>query len=449
MNILAKSVCCNAGVSFRRYARFGLVKRGLSTMTSRLGSAPHTIKGKHILSSMGFESYYNIRSSIESLIQDMAKREIPTLDYQFLLKYKPTLATTQFSSNQQYIMNIQYMNMLLAMTCQQLDLIQKIPYMMLLNPKIELTHSLYLKTLESLLSCNYPYDLYNQEKMSMIMTQFLNDHEDTLMTLSSGLQEVIDSNNTELNANNKTLITNFLNKHLLIRIKMKLLATHYLRLIEQQQQHDIATKGLTEHIGILDSNVNLASLVKHNFEFVIDMCHLQYDPHLLPQLRIVQGNDITVSTIPIILEFIMTEILKNSTRATVEQSMKQKLSSSGSIDVSIFQQKGSLDEVSIKICDRGGGIPLSIEPHIYEYSYTTLHNKHEQVQHSTKVGTTMEDAAMNGDVQPINNTIAGMGFGLPLCKLYLELFQGNMEIQNLFGYGTDIYLKLQLPVWPK
>lgn len=463
MNVLIKSMEGRVGVlSLNRFASFGCGKRGLSTMTNPMRSASQPIKGKHILSTMGFESYYNIRSSIEALIQDMAKREIPTLDYQFLLKYKPTVGVTQFSSNQQYIMNIQYMNMLLAMTCQQLDLIQKVPYMVLLNPKIEMTHSLYLKTLESLLSCNYPYDLYNQEKMSMIMTQFLNDHEDTLMTLSSGLQEVIDNDNinkitnknTDLNTDSKALITDFLNKHLLIRIKMKLLATHYLKLMEQQQQQqqqqpNATDKNATSHIGILDTNVNLATLIKHNFEFVIDMCHLQYDPSLLPQLRIVEGNDITVSTIPIILEFIMTEILKNSTRATVEQSMKQGHSSSGIIDVSIFQQKENLDEVSIKISDRGGGIPLSIEPHIYEYSYTTLHNKHEQVQHSTKVGTMMDDAGVNGDVQPINNTIAGMGFGLPLCKLYLELFQGKMEIQNLYCYGTDIYLTLQLPTWPK
>ena len=415
-----------------------------------LKTAAQPSNGNNILSTMGFESYYNIRSSVESLIQDMAKRELPTLDYDFLMKYKPLSGQTKFSTNQQYIMNIQYMNMLLAMTCQQLDLIQKIPYIVLLNPKIELTHSLYLKTLESLLSCNYPYDLYDQSKMSMIMTQFLNDHEDTLVTLSGGLQEVIGSNSeVNSNINNKALITDFLNKHLLIRIKMKLIATHYLKLMEQQSTGIQDSK---DHIGILDSKVNLASLIKHNFDFITDMCHLQYDPTLLPQLRIIVGKQITVSTVPIILEYIMTEILKNSTRATVEQSMKQTHPACGIIDVSIFQEKENLNEVTIKVSDRGGGIPLSIEPHIYEYSYTTLHNKHKQAKTSstdTNVQSVMEDTTLTGDVQPTNNNIAGMGFGLPLCKLYFELFDAKKLNQNLFGYGTDTYLSLQLPVWPK
>lgn len=426
-----------------------------------------------ILSQIGFESYYRIRSNIESLIQDMSKKQLPRLNYDFLMKYKPA-TDTKFSTNQQYIMNIQYMNMLLVMTCQQLDLIQKIPYIVLLNPKIELTHSLYLKTLQSLLSFNYPYDLYDQNKMITIMEQFLNDHEDTLLTLSTGLQEVLD-HNSKFNSSisYESLITQFLNKHLLIRIKMKLIATHYLKLMEQQNNNNNnsssssspVARTFDKQIGILDSQVNVNKLIKHNFDFVIDMCHLQYDPALLPELNVTsvnhegsrsqRGKDVVVPMVPIIFEYIMTEILKNSVRASIENSMKLNRKSSGSlnsqIDIQIYKERKEYsNEVVVKISDQGGGIQPSIEPRIFDYSYTTLHNNHirrNKKNSSDRTDILEEDFNLSGDVQPANNNIAGMGFGLPLCKLYLELFGGKLEIQNLYGYGTDAYLTIPLPEW--
>lgn len=409
--------------------------------------------GSSILSTMGFESYYNVRSNIQLLIQDMSKRELPSLNYAFLMKYRDKI----HRPTQQYTMNIQYMNMLLAMTCQQLDLIQKMPYIVLLNPNIELTHSLYLKTLKSLLSCNYPYDLYDREKMSMLMKQFLNDHEDTLVTLSSGLQEVVNHGTHQGKGSfNRDSITQFLNKHLLIRIKMKLIATHYLKIMEQQSS---SKNNNNDDIGILNGNVNISSLIRHNFEYITDMCHLQYDPILLPRLNIIKGEDIVVPMVPIILEYIMTEVLKNSTRTSIEQNMLTH-SPSRSIDIRIYQESmENPDKIMIKISDQGGGIPPMIEPHILEYSYTTLNNSKQYTQtqdpleedsQEHKQQDAFEDinVAQSHNTYSNNNNIAGMGFGLPLCKLYLELFGGKLEIQNLYGHGTDTYLTLPLPQWP-
>lgn len=443
------------------------LKNRLSSLSSVKYNNTGNANCNTILSRIGFESYYRIRSNIESLIQDMSKRPLPRLNYDFLMKYIP-VTNDKFSPNQKYIMNIQYMNMLLVMTCQQLDLIQKIPYIVLLNPKIELTHSLYLKTLQSLLSFNYPYDLYDQEKMIMIMEQFLNDHEDTLLTLSTGLQEVLEHNSKfNNNINYESLITQFLNKHLLIRIKMKLIATHYLRLMEQENNNsNLSGDGFQKQIGILDSQVNVNKLIKHNFDFVIDMCHLQYDPTLLPELTITSINaereetnqknkDIIVPMVPIIFEYIMTEILKNSVRASIENSIKlKKLSGplNSQIDINIYKERKSYsNEIIVKISDQGGGIKPSIEPHIFDYSYTTLNNKHTRKRKSSdsKSDISEEDSNLSGDVQPTNHNIAGMGFGLPLCKLYLELFGGKLEIQNLYGYGTNVYLTIPLPQWYK
>lgn len=53
------------------------------------------------------------------------------------------------------------------------------------------------------------------------------------------------------------------------------------------------------------------------------------------------------------------------------------------------------------------------------------------------------------------NVVAGMGYGLPLLKNYVEIFnstipekdgklpttKGLLTIQSYYGWGTDVYLK--------
>jgi [3-methyl-2-oxobutanoate dehydrogenase (acetyl-transferring)] kinase len=39
--------------------------------------------------------------------------------------------------------------------------------------------------------------------------------------------------------------------------------------------------------------------------------------------------------------------------------------------------------------------------------------------------------------------LAGLGFGLPLSRLYARYFGGDLALQNLPGYGVDAYLTLK------
>lgn len=361
---------------------------------------------------LGFKKHYKIRSNIELLIQDYAKKPIEPIDFEYLTHYKPPLR-----NNAEYMLSIKTVNLLLSYTCRQLDAIQKLPYIVVLNPNIEISNSLYLKTLETLLSIEYPYGLQNRETMVQLLTSFLDEHQDTLVTLARGFQEVMEHYPKES-------VFEFLNQHLRDRISMKLLATHYLSLLEQSTSEEPGNM-----IGVLHKNLKISSLIHQVSDFVNDMCFVKYD-RTVP-VSILAGKDVTFPCIPTSLEYVITEVLKNSCRAHIENSTPENDLTEKPIEVTIVSND---DELQIRFRDYGGGIQPAVEERMFDYSYSTVSEKAKD--------TGVEAYMLPGE--DVNN-VCGMGFGLPMCKAYIEMFDGRLDIQSLLGWGTDVYIKLRGP----
>jgi signal transduction histidine kinase len=47
-----------------------------------------------------------------------------------------------------------------------------------------------------------------------------------------------------------------------------------------------------------------------------------------------------------------------------------------------------------------------------------------------------------GMQQGIGGRMAGLGFGLPLARLYAAYFGGSLELVSLPGHGVDVFLRL-------
>ncbi|KAL8864002.1 MAG: hypothetical protein Q9174_007494 [Haloplaca sp. 1 TL-2023] len=165
--------------------------------------------------------------------------------------------------------------------------------------------------------------------------------------------------------------------------------------------------------------------------------------------------------VPTHLEYIITELLKNAFRATVESGKEREPIevtiaaaphasevATGAVDGFHATQSphraSSTPGVTIRIRDRGGGISPEVIPSIWAYSFTTFADEDVMGMGSASGGNGTTDALNKiSGAGGNSSSLAGLGYGLPLGRAYAEHFGGGVQVQSLWGWGTDVYLKLK------
>lgn len=220
-------------------------------------------------------------------------------------------------------------------------------------------------------------------------------------------------------------------------------------------------------IGVIDTALRPAGVVDSCGGFVADICELKYG--VRPRWEIDGDPDTTFAFVPNHLEYIVTELLKNAFRATVESGMTREPvvitiapepppdpksgngSGGGEVRLGIpKEERGSftsdairpLDDnapgVTIRIRDRGGGVNPDVLPNIWSYSFTTMSEDDD-----VPGGASIDALSVISSSSSGGSSIAGLGYGLPLSRAYAEYFGGGVALQPLYGWGTDVYLRLK------
>ncbi|KAA6409713.1 MAG: ase propeptide [Lasallia pustulata] len=180
------------------------------------------------------------------------------------------------------------------------------------------------------------------------------------------------------------------------------------------------------YIGVIDTALLPASTIRHCESFVSEICELKYG--VRPTLTIDGDPSTRLAHVPTHLEYILTELLKNAFRATVE-SGHERFPIEVTIAATSHAPPGpaSAPGVAIRIRDRGGGIAPENLNNIWSYSFTTFGDED------------VADVAGNGVVDALNaiagagvggSSLAGLGYGLPLGRAYAEYFGGGIEVQR-------------------
>lgn len=326
--------------------------------------------------------------------------------------------------------------------------------------------------------------LDDEIRFTECMADLVRTHADTITVLARGFLEA-------RRYIGKDEVTAYLDEHLRARIGTRLVAEQHIALHMSSQCHnndpplsssaqaknlaqtDIDSE-LASYIGVIDTSLCPEQIIRHCEMVVSDICELKYG--VRPTITINGDPGYTFAHIPMHLEYIITELLKNAFRATIENSKERepieitiaplpenatpegKEPPRASAESAYEDECGDLDYrahtdgtaveairplstrtpgVTIRIRDRGGGISPRAYENIWDYSFTTFNDD----QAGEAAGGVDAFDAISGSSG--GSSIAGLGYGLPLGRAYAEYFGGGIAVQSLYGWGTDVYLSLR------
>ncbi|XP_030364355.1 pyruvate dehydrogenase kinase, isozyme 2 isoform X2 [Strigops habroptila] len=279
--------------------------------------------------------------------------------------------------------------------------INLLPDRVLRTPSVQLVQSWYVQSLLDIMEFldRDPEDQATLGQFTNALVTIRNRHNDVVPTMAQGVIEYKEAYGNDPVSNQN--IQYFLDRFYLSRISIRMLIN----------QHNA---------------YNMAKL----------LCDKYYMSS--PDLEIEEVNasnaqqPISIVYVPSHLYHMLFELFKNAMRATVESHENSPRLPAIKVMVALGQE-----DLSIKMSDRGMGVPLRKIERLFSYMYSTAP--------TPQLGTG-------------GAPLAGFGYGLPISRLYAKYFQGDLQLFSMEGFGTDavIYLKAlstdsveRLPVYNK
>ncbi|KAK4553657.1 hypothetical protein LTR86_009155 [Recurvomyces mirabilis] len=384
------------------------------------------------------------------------------------------------------------LNILPSRLAHRIQSLRALPYIVVANPNVSKIHGNYVHSLSTLL----PFaerrieSLKDEVEFTAVMADLVQTHNNTISTLARGFLEA----RKYITAQE---VTRFLDEHLRARIGTRLIAEQHIALHFSSRPHrelsdaESARDILEDeesYIGVIDAALKPATIIRNCENTVGEICELKYG--VRPTIEIVGSPDTTIAHIPMHLEYILTELLKNSFRAVIEagtekepievtiapapanedqtRELKNKPNQiahahqaaisnydQGSVDYASGSNKSDVSAsanirplsqatpgVTIRIRDRGGGIRPENYQKLWEYGFTTFNEEEINEKVSGGGGNGAGLDVISGGAGG-GSSLAGLGYGLPLGRAYAEYFGGGIAVQSLFGWGTDVYLSLR------
>ncbi|KAJ3216803.1 hypothetical protein HK099_005738, partial [Clydaea vesicula] len=266
--------------------------------------------------------------------------------------------------------------------------LQNLPFIVGENPYIKSIYHLYSASFEKLRTFP-PIDSSEMEDLfSDTLLELVETHQDVIPNLAKGFAECG-------HYMSKGDRTKFLDGLIHARIGLRVLAENHLALNDEDP----------EWAGVVHKNFKPALLISSIGSYCQNLCRMNYGT--APEFVINGQENATFPYIPVHLDYIMMELMKNAMRATVEHSQKIGRVEHPDIEITVVSGK---EEICIRLRDQGGGIPSHCLPFIFDYSFTTVPKIEEEDLDVFSAQSRMQMISSSG------GPMAGLGFGLPMSK---------------------------------
>jgi len=313
---------------------------------------------------------------------------------------------------------------------QRVQELSALPLGLSSQPGIQEIRDLYKFCLSSILASEEPSDPVTASAFKETLHQILQskDENQVVRTLSLAVRSLYGQNNVDCSSKTMDEIRQsgdrVLSRFFMARIGLRFICEQYLN----------SDNPTTDWSGIIHSACDPVEIAQMAAEDAMGLA----DYHLgaVPHIEVVEENrkgdaNGTFTYIPKHMHYILLELLKNACRATVHNCRDGK--SLPKIEVTVVHGE---EDVTIKISDRGGGIPRSLMSSIWTFMYSTAPAP-ASAEGETSLAPTVTRAKLGR-----TGAIAGYGVGLPMSRLYARYFGGDLDIKSVEGLGTDCYLFL-------
>jgi len=342
----------------------------------------------------------------------------------------------------------------------------------------------YMQYLQQLRDFPMPTSAESEREFTSQLQSLVLDRHSIPMAIARGLQSLKDKRKAPIDSWRLREMEEALNRFFTARVGLRFLVEHHvlsgndensdalykrrletegiLDLLEEEEKQQQASSSHFESIedefcGAIQMNCDPIKEVERTVARVTKLCQESYG--ICPDIEIVDAvsnvdAELSFTYVPHHLRYMVAELLKNSLRATVRKhhsyltgSNTQKEDHSkpdgnnapGIHDaptlppIRVIIARGA-EDVTIKIADRGGGMPRSATKHLWTFARALDTDSR-----------TREGKSDFGKDEFHNCTFTGghiRGFGLPLARIYARYFGGEVTIKSVEGYGVDAYLYL-------
>ncbi|KDR81401.1 hypothetical protein GALMADRAFT_239278 [Galerina marginata CBS 339.88] len=339
--------------------------------------------------------------------------------------------------------------------------LESLPFIVGTNPYVAKTLNAFKDSFRWL--STHPPVINLQENVEFVekLTALVQKHANDIPTMAKGFQECSRYMSPKQ-------ISDFLDGAIRNRISVRLIAEQHIAVSQALN----SPRNSSAYVGVVNMKCSPSSMISMCGSFVTELCEATLGAS--PAIVVDGYADATFAYVPVHLEYILTEILKNSFRATVEHHIKLRTTGHSPlppVTITISPPTSSLQNgsnspstyLSMRIRDQGGGVLPSNMARIFSYAFTTAGRGSESkrddgggpyaaqyvggsaaVSGADETGDTNLFGEITGkSLETGMGTIAGLGYGLPMSRLYAMYFGGSLDFFSLEGWGSDVYLKLR------
>jgi len=422
-----------------------------------------------------------VKVSMDELLA-LASCQPTALSLGDMYKYAPKRVLPSMNNSGKFVdvdrlRNAQFLHRELPIRIAQraIDLLT-LPHGLNRTREVQSVANTYLQYLQQLRDFPVPTNSESEEGFTKILQNIVLDRHSIPMAIARGLQSLKDNRKAPVDARRLAEMEEGLNRFFTARVGLRFLVEHHvlsgnnensdalyrkqleaeggLELLEDEN-YALASNSdsdgeddVSECCGAIQKNCDPVKEVRRTVARVTKLCRESYG--IAPEIELVdcttdKNASLSFTYVPHHLRYMLAELLKNSCRATVrsylsgantqkEDHTKHHDDPEGGIHdapslppIKVVVTKGA-EDVTIKIADRGGGMPRSVTKRIWTFAHSTLSKEGRSREEKNDFG---KDEFTGGHIR---------GFGLPLARIYARYFGGEVTIKSMEGYGVDAYL---------